>query len=119
MEHALVLAYHSVARHVTPGLLPSMITLADDLESHVGGLRGNGYRIVTFLFSLARPWHVVAAVATAVAVNLGAGITLSRTGAYWESVIGLAAGCAVFAALTAVMVVRTLHRTDYHLFAAY
>jgi hypothetical protein len=73
----------------------------------------------TFLFSLARPWLVVVALAFAVGVDLGVGIGLSRTGAYWEGVIGLTAGCAVFAALTAAMVFRTLRRTDYHFFAAY
>lgn len=73
----------------------------------------------TFLFSLARPWPLVAAIATAVAVDLAVGIPLSRSGPYWHSVIGLTAGCAAFAVLSAIAALRALRRTDYHYFAAY
>lgn len=73
----------------------------------------------TFLFSLARPWPVVVALGLAVAVDAGVGSALSRTGAYWEGVIGLSAGCAVFAVLSAAMAIATLARTDYHYVAAY
>jgi peptidoglycan/xylan/chitin deacetylase (PgdA/CDA1 family) len=45
--HPLVLAYHSVARKLAAGLLPSMVTLADELVGHVALLRSAGYRIVT------------------------------------------------------------------------
>lgn len=73
----------------------------------------------TFLFSLARPWLVVVALGLGVAVDAGVGLALSRTGAYWEGVIGLSAGCAVFAVLSTAMAIRTLGRTDYHYVAAY
>ncbi|HKZ15616.1 MAG TPA: hypothetical protein VJL81_17400 [Solirubrobacterales bacterium] len=73
----------------------------------------------TVLFSLARPWMVAAAIGTALAADLAVGIALSRSGPYWHSVIGLAVGGAVFAALTTIAAVRTLRRTDYHFFSAY
>jgi hypothetical protein len=73
----------------------------------------------TVLFSLARPWAVVGAIGAALAVDLAVGIALSRSGPYWHSVIGLAAGCAVFAALSAAAAVRTLKRTDHRFFSAY
>ena len=43
----LVLAYHSVAPHMEARLLPSMVTLTDELADHVGQLRALGRRIVT------------------------------------------------------------------------
>jgi peptidoglycan/xylan/chitin deacetylase (PgdA/CDA1 family) len=43
----LVLAYHSVAPRMEARLLPSMITLTDDLAEHVGQLRAMDRRIVT------------------------------------------------------------------------
>jgi hypothetical protein len=73
----------------------------------------------TFLFSLSRPWPLVAAIGAAVAVDLAVGLALSRTGPYWHSVIGLTAGCAVFAAVTTPIALRLLRRTDYYFFAAY
>jgi hypothetical protein len=73
----------------------------------------------TVLFSLARPWTLVGAIAAALALDLTVGIVLSRTGPYWHSVIGLAVGGAVFAALTTVAALRTLRRSDYRFFSAY
>jgi hypothetical protein len=45
-----------------------------------------------FLFSMARPWLVVRAMAVALGVSLAVGITLSRTHAYWWSAAGTPAG---------------------------
>jgi hypothetical protein len=73
----------------------------------------------TVLFSLARPWVLVASIGVALAVDLAVGITLSRSGPYWHSVIGLAVGGGVFAGLTTIAAVRTLRRTDYRFFSAY
>jgi hypothetical protein len=73
----------------------------------------------TVLFSLARPWTLVAAIAIALALDLAVGILLSRNGPYWHSVIGLAVGGAVFAVLTTIAAVRTLSHTDYRFFSAY
>jgi hypothetical protein len=73
----------------------------------------------TILFSLARPWTLVAAIGVALAIDLAVGILLSRSGPYWHSVIGLAVGGAVFAALTTIAAVRTLRRTDFRFFSAY
>jgi hypothetical protein len=73
----------------------------------------------TFLLSLARTWLVVGALGAAVSVDLGVGIALSRSGASWEAVIGLTAGCATFALLSAAITVHTLRRSDYHYLASY
>jgi len=105
-----------------------------DIESYVHGpvtpsvfaWGAAGYVLLTWgllnatvLFSVARPWPLVAALAAALAVDLAVGIPLSRSGPYWHSVIGLTAGCAVFALLTTVAAVRALRRADYHFLAAY
>lgn len=73
----------------------------------------------TVLFSLARPWTLVGAIGAALCSDLAVGIVLSRSGPYWHSVIGLAVGGAVFAALTTIAALRTLRRTDYRYFSAY
>jgi hypothetical protein len=73
----------------------------------------------TILFSLARPWILVAAIGAALVVDLAVGIGLSRSGPYWHSVIGLTAGCSIFAMLTTIAALRSLRHADYHLVAAY
>jgi hypothetical protein len=73
----------------------------------------------TLLMGLARPWPVVRALVLALAVDAAVGFPLSRVGPYWLAVVGLAAGCATFAAVTAVSAVRSLRRGDYHYFAAW
>jgi len=71
------------------------------------------------LFSLGRPWPVVRAIAVAAPVSVAVAFTLSRTGPYWHSVIGLAVGGAIFAVLTALSTLRTLRQGDYWYYAAY
>jgi hypothetical protein len=73
----------------------------------------------TFLLSLARTWAVVATLALALAVDLAVGLALSRSGSSWEAVIGLTAGCATFALVSAALALRTLRRVDYWYLAAY
>ena len=105
----------SVGRDVEGSVTPNVFLLGA-----LGyGLLAWGLLNATFLFSLVHPWPVVWSVAAALVVDLGVGITLSRTGEYWHSVVGLAAGGAVFVALTTVLAVRTLRRADYFYFSAY
>jgi hypothetical protein len=78
-----------------------------------------GLLSASILMALGRPWLVVGALAAAIAVDAVLGIGLSRSGASWEAVVGLAAGGAVFAASTTAMAFRTLGRSDYHFLATY
>jgi hypothetical protein len=108
-------ALGGLARYVHGGVSPQVFAFG--AAGYV--LLTWGLLNVTFLLSLARPWPVVAALVAAVLVDAGVGIALSRGGAHWEAVIGLTAGAASFALLTAAIAVRTLHRSDYHYLAAY
>jgi hypothetical protein len=108
------------------GLHGLPVRLADPVTQRVFGLGVTGYILLTlglsngiFLFSMARPWLVVRAMAAALAVGLIVGVTLSRTHAYWWSAAGTTAGGLVFAALTGWASWRTLRRGDLHLYAAY
>jgi hypothetical protein len=71
------------------------------------------------LFSLARPREAARALMAGVAVDLVVGLVLSRVFDFWYAVIGLAAGCAVFALLSGLAAARVLRRADYYLYAAY
>ncbi|HZV74531.1 MAG TPA: hypothetical protein VFF79_12510 [Conexibacter sp.] len=108
-------ALGELGRHVHAGVSPQVF--AWGAAGYV--LLTWGLLNATFLLSLARPWLVVAALVAAVLVDASVGIALSRSGSYWEAVIGLTAGGATFALLTAAIAVRTLHRSDYHYLAAY
>jgi hypothetical protein len=93
---------------------------------HVFAWGAAGYVLLTwallnasFLLSLARTWAVVASLAVALCVDAGVGLALSRGGSSWEAAIGLTAGCATFALLSAEVVVRTLRRCDWFYLAAH
>ncbi|MDP9393616.1 MAG: hypothetical protein M3Q27_04845 [Actinomycetota bacterium] len=72
-----------------------------------------------FLFSLSRPRLVVPALLVALVVNAVVGLYLSRTVDYWFAVVGLAAGCLVFALLTTAAALRVLRRLDYYYYSAF
>lgn len=100
--------------------------LDDPVTRRVFALGAVGYVLLAlglgnaiFLFSLARPWLVVRAIAVALAVGLGVGITLSRTYDYWWSAAGTTTTGFLFAGLTGLATWRTLRRADLHLYAAY
>lgn len=83
------------------------------------GLLALGLSNGIFLFSMARPWLVVGAMAAALSAGLTVSVVLSRTIDYWWSAAGTAVSGFVFAALTGVAAWRTLRRGDLHLYAAY
>jgi hypothetical protein len=70
------------------------------------------------LNTLSRPWDSVRAYLWAIAVNVALGYWLSRSFGYWYSIVGLALGALVFAALTTRSVVRTLRQMDYSYYAS-
>lgn len=72
-----------------------------------------------FLFSLALPGRVLTAMVPSVILCVALGYGLSRGVEYWMSVLGMTAGCALFALLTTVSTVRVLRHSDYHYYAAY
>jgi hypothetical protein len=78
-----------------------------------------GLLSASMLMALSRPWPVVVALVAAIAVDAVVGVTLSRSGSFWEAAVGLAAGGAVFAVVTTAMAVRTLRHSDYRSLAAY
>jgi hypothetical protein len=70
------------------------------------------------LFSISQPWLVIQAIWPAFVVNLALGFLLSRWEAHIFAVIGLLAGCIVFAVLSTRAVIRMLKKLDYYLYAA-
>ena len=72
-----------------------------------------------FLFSLALPGRVLTAMVPSVILCVALGYGLSRGVEYWMSVLGMTAGCALFALLTTASTVRVLRNSDYHYYAAY
>ncbi|MCW2952839.1 MAG: hypothetical protein JWQ48_2009 [Conexibacter sp.] len=136
-RHLLVAAGLALAG----GALASLAVLALDAAGALGPLAGYvhgtvsprvfvwgvaGYLLLTWglltaslLMALARPWPVVGALVVSVLVDATVGLALSRSGAGWEAVAGLAAGGATFAALTTAAALRTLRRSDFYYLAAY
>lgn len=104
-------ALGSLERYVEGGTSPRVFAFA-----------AAGYSLLTLgvlnasvLISLSRVWAVVAAVVAALAVDAGVGLALTSSGEHWHAVVGLAAGCAVLAATTALAALRTLRHADYRL----
>ena len=72
-----------------------------------------------FVFSLSRPMFVLQAITAAVVVNAVVGFVLSRTLAYWYSVVGLTVGALVFAAVSTRYAMRVFRNLDYYYYSAY
>ncbi len=72
-----------------------------------------------FFFSLSRPTFVLRAMGMALVVNAFVGFVLSRTLAYWYSVVGLAIGSFVFALVTTRYAIRVFRNMDYYYYSAY
>lgn len=72
-----------------------------------------------FLFGMSRPWTVARALATGIAISAAVGLVCSRAWGYPYSVIGLAVGGLVFAAITARAAMSGLRKMDYYGYAAY
>ena len=73
----------------------------------------------SFVFSVGRPWSVLAALVPSIAVAAVVAFTLSRLVVYWAAVGGLVAGTATFAILSALAARRILRAVDYFYYAAY
>lgn len=71
------------------------------------------------LFVVARPWYAAGAVLAAALVDGAVGFALSRTLGFSYAVVGLLAGGAVFALVSARLVSRVLRSADYFLYTAY
>jgi hypothetical protein len=123
----VALAWGGVLALDSAGALGTLAGFARGTVSpHVFVWGAAGYVLLTLgllsasvLMALGRPWLVIGALVASLAVDVAVGLDLSRTGASWEAVVGLAAGGAVFAASTTAMAFRTLGRSDYHQLAAY
>jgi hypothetical protein len=123
----VALALVAVAALDAAGALGALASFAHGTVSpRVFAWGAAGYVLLTLgllsasvLMALGRPWPVVGALVASIVADAAVGIVLSRTGASWEAVVGLAAGGAVFAASTTAMAFRTLARSDYHQLASY
>lgn len=83
------------------------------------GLMAWGLMNSVFFFSLSRPMFVLQAITAAVVVNAVVGFVLSRTLAYWYSVVGLTVGALVFAAVSTRYAMRVFRNLDYYYYSAY
>lgn len=72
----------------------------------------------SLLFALSRPSPLIASVAAACVVNLGAGYALSRAGGYQHAVLGLVSGAVVLAVSSSLGAVRVLKEADHCYVAA-
>lgn len=72
-----------------------------------------------FFFFVSRPAYALRPLVWALVAGLAAGAAASRTGPYWQSVVGLAAGGLVFAAGTTGYAIRLLDEIDFYYYASY
>lgn len=70
------------------------------------------------LYTLSRPFDAVRAFLWAIAANAVLGFWLTRSFGYWYSVVGMAFGALIFAAITTRAVLRALRQMDYSCYAA-
>lgn len=89
----------------------------------VGGIIGYGLLLWglmnnILLFTLSRPWVVVRAFCYAISVDALSAWWLSRTFGYWYSIVGLALGAFVFAALTTEAARKSLQSMDYSYYSS-
>jgi hypothetical protein len=70
------------------------------------------------LFSVSQPWLVIRSIWPAFLVNVTSGFLLSRWEGHIFAVIGLFAGCIVFAVLSTRSVIGMMKKLDYYLYAA-
>ena len=83
------------------------------------GLLVWGLLNVTFFFYLSRPGFAVRPLLFAVLTGLVVALAVSRTGVYWQSIVGLAAGAFVFAAATTRNAIRLFGDFDFFAYSAY
>ncbi|MBV8599360.1 MAG: hypothetical protein JO017_11105, partial [Actinobacteria bacterium] len=83
------------------------------------GLLVWGLLNVTFFFYLSQPGFAVRPLLYAVLTGLVVGLLASRSGVYWQSVEGLAAGAFVFAAATTRNAIRLFGEFDFFAYSAY
>lgn len=112
------------AGHFKLTRISGLFTEPTTLDVYLLGLAGYALLVFglfngVFLFSVARPWLVLQALAPAIAVAVAVSFALSRLVVYWAAAGGLVAGCAVFALLSASSARRILRDIDFHYFAAY
>jgi hypothetical protein len=78
------------------------------------GIAGSGV-----LFVVGRPGLAAWSVLAGAVVDLAAGYVLSRSAGFSYAAVGLTAGAATFALVSAWLAARVLLRADYYLYAAY
>ena len=83
------------------------------------GLLVWGLLNAVFFFFVSRPAYALRPLVWGIGLGVAVGIGLSRSGIYWESVIGLAVGALVFAAGTTLYAIRLLDEIDYYAYASY
>ncbi|HET7566785.1 MAG TPA: hypothetical protein VFJ91_02255 [Gaiellaceae bacterium] len=99
---------------------------ADSTTYHVFLWGALGYGLLVwgllnavFFFFVSRPAYALRPLAWALLAGVVAGAAASRTGPYWQSVVGLAAGGFVFAAGTTAYAIRLLDEIDFYYYASY
>ena len=82
-------------------------------------LLGFGLMNAVVLFFLSRPRGATRGLALGLVVTVVIGVAASRAFSQWTSAVGLLAGAAAFAAVTAVAAARVVRRMDYFYYSAY
>jgi hypothetical protein len=116
----------AVALHRLDVLGTAEKVYSDPVAHYVFGLGILAYALLAvgiansvFVLTLNRPWRAISAITTGLAVSLLVGIALTVSHPYWTAVVGMLAGAAVFAAISAWQAWRTLRRADYFNYSAW
>ncbi|HEX4905840.1 MAG TPA: hypothetical protein VFU93_10335, partial [Acidimicrobiales bacterium] len=73
----------------------------------------------SFFFVLSRPWPMIRAIGTGLALGVVVGYVLSRTVTYWWGGFGVPIGMGAFAVLSTIQTVRLMRNLDYAYYSAY